>query len=216
MPQPHITLISTMSLDGRQDDESPQVLSNRLEENRIMESRAKVDAILTSAERIMQEDLGFPLKDARGPEPTIVVVDKNLDVPPEASLFKNRNRKVIIVTSKRAPQGRLRRIQEVRPDLAVLEMGENAINLEDMIWDLHRAGIRNMLLEADDTLNMRMLNIGLVDEIYLMVAPMVLGQPAKDLFDAKLDRRIDLQLEGILQYGDHVVLHYNVVRPFRR
>jgi len=209
-------MVSRASLDCRSDPENPELVSNRLEENRVQEMRAEVDAILTSAERIIQEDLGFPLKDPRGPEPAIVIVDKNADVPPEAAVFRNRNRKVILITSRKAHAGRIKRIQDIRPDLVVLVFGEAAVNLEDMLWDLHRAGLRNLLLEGDDALNMRMLNHNLVNEIYFMVAPMILGKPNTDLFEDQLERRINLRLEGILQYGDHVVLHYGVVHPRRQ
>lgn len=216
MPQPHIVMAMTASLDCRLDLENPQLLGNRLEDNRIMQMRAQADAILTSSERIMQEDLGFPLKDARGPEPAIVVVDRVAETPPEAAIFKNKSRKVILVTCKRASPNRVKKLQEVRPDLVIMELGENAVNLDDMVWDLHRSNIRNLILEGDDELNMRMLSHGLVDELYLMLAPTILGVPNPDLFSGKLDRRLDMQLDGILQYGDHVVLHYNVVKPFRR
>ena len=215
MAQPHVIMVSKASLDCRSDPENPDLVSNRLEENRVQELRATADAILTSAERIIQEDLGFPLKDPRGPEPAIVIVDKNADVPAEAAVFRNRNRKVMLVTSKKASQNRIKRIQDIRPDLVVLEFGEFTVNLEDMLWDLHRAGLRNLLLEGDDALNMRMLDHGLVNEIFFMVAPMILGKPNTDLFEDKLERRLNLRLEGILQYGDHVVLHYDVVHPKR-
>ncbi|MFH0863421.1 MAG: RibD family protein [Candidatus Altiarchaeota archaeon] len=208
-------MVTKSSLDCRVDQENPDLVSNRLEEDRVQGLRADVDAILTSSERIIQEDLGFPLKDPRGPEPAIVIVDKNADVPPEASVFRNRNRKVLLVTCKKAHAGRIKRIQDIRPDLVVLEFGEFAVNLEDMLWDLHRAGLRTLLLEGDDGLNMRMLDRGLVNEVYYMVAPMLLGKPNTDLFEDKLERRISLHLEGILQYGDHVVLHYGVVHPRR-
>jgi diaminohydroxyphosphoribosylaminopyrimidine deaminase / 5-amino-6-(5-phosphoribosylamino)uracil reductase len=215
MPQPHVILTSAGSLDCRMDAERPDLLSNRLEEYRIQELRAKVDAILTSAERIMQEDLGFPLKDPRGPEPTIVIVDKDVSVPPTAMVFKNRSRKVILVTCKKAHPNKIKRLQDARPDLAVMEFGEYAVNLEDMLWDLHRAGIHNLILEGDDSLNMQMLNHGLVDEMYFLVAPMLLGEPNVNMFAGKLERRMNLRLEGILQYGDHVVLHYDVVKQRR-
>jgi riboflavin-specific deaminase-like protein len=215
MPQPHVVMVASASLDCRTDPENPDLVSNRLEENRIQELRAGVDAILTSAERILQEDMGFPMKDPRGPEPAIVIVDKNADVPREAAVFKNRSRKVILVTSKKASPGRIQRLQDIRPDLVVMEFGELAVTLEDMLWDLHRAGLRTLLLEGDDGLNMRMLNHGLVDEMYFMVAPMVLGEPNTDMLAGKLEKRINLRLEGIIQYGDHVVLHYHIVKQHR-
>ncbi len=215
MPQPHVILTTTASVDGRTMPENPGLLSNRLEENRIQELRAKVDAVLTSAERIIQEDINFPIKDPRGPEPAIVVADKDGTTPPAAAVFKNRSRKVILVTSKRASKTKVQRLQDARPDLVVMELGEYAVNLEDMLWDLHRAGLRNILLEGDDAFNQRMLDHGLVDEVFVLVAPMVVGDGAPNVLGGKYDRRIDMQLEGILQYGDHVVLHYNVIRHRR-
>lgn len=214
MPQPYVILTTAASLDGRRDIEHPMLLYNRLEEYRVQELRGTVDAVITSAARMIKDDPEFPVKEFMG-LPAVVVVDKNIDTPHEARLFKNKSRKVILVTSKRSNKGRLKRIQEVKPDLAVMEFGEHAVNLEDMLWELHRAGIRRMLLEGDGGLNMRMLNHGIVDELYLLVSPVILGQPYLDVFEGKLDRNVGLQLEGILQYGDHVVLHYVTVKKHR-
>ncbi len=216
MPQPHVTLTSSASLDGRADPERPALLSNRLEEYRVQSLRGNSDAIVTSAAKVMRENPEFPVKDVLNGEPAVVVVDKNAETPPDAEVFKNHARKVVLVTSKKSSKARIKRIQEKRPDIEVLELGEFAVNLEDMLWELHRAGLRNLLMEGDIGLNMRMLDHGLVDEIYLMVAPVLLGEQYPAVFEGKLDRRTDLQLDGILQYGDHVVLHYMVASRGRR
>jgi hypothetical protein len=51
--------------------------------------------------------------------------------------------------------------------------------------------------------------------LYVMFAPVILGQPNMNVFEGKLERSVDMNLEGILQYGDNVVLHYHVVRHRR-
>jgi len=210
MPQPHVILTAMASLDGRTDSERPDRLSNRLEEYRIQELRGRVDAVLTSSARVMQENPEFPVKEVSGREPAIVVVDKEADTPPEAAFLKNQARKVILVTSRKANRNRVGRIQEKRPGMEVMSLGEYAVNLEDMLWELHRGGLRNVLLEGDADLDMRMLGHGLVNEVYLMVAPVLLGETQPAVFDGKLEKDIHLELDGILQYGDHVVLHYHV------
>ncbi|MBD3387610.1 MAG: hypothetical protein GF416_01050 [Candidatus Altiarchaeales archaeon] len=199
-----------MSLDGRLEPERPDTLHNRLEEYRVQELRGKVDAIVTSGARVSEENPEFPVKDSMGKEPAIVIVDKNAELPPESDVLKNQSRKMILVTSRKANRNRIKRIQEKRPDIEVMELGEFAVNLEDMLWELHRAGIRNLLLEGDVSLNMRMLDHNLVNEMYLLVAPLLLGEQEPSAFDGKLERKTHLQLEGILQFGDHVVLHYNI------
>jgi riboflavin-specific deaminase-like protein len=215
MPQPHVVLTSSSSLDCRVDRERPDLLSNRLEEYRIQELRGKVDAIITSYVRVIEQDPEFPVKDTLGKDPAIVIVDKNAETPPDAKILKNHRRKIILVVSKKAIKNRVKRITEKRPDIEVLELGEFAVNLEEMVWELHRAGLRRLHLEGDIGLNMRMLDHNLVNEIYLMLAPVLLGEAHTDIFNGKLDRRMDLTLEGILQYGDHIVLHYNVASKTR-
>ena len=76
---------------------------------------------------------------------------------------------------------------------------------------LHRRGISKVLLEGAGTLSRRMFNEGLVNELYITVAPLLIGEGI-NLFHGELDKHIDLDLEGILQYGDQVVLHYMVRR----
>jgi riboflavin-specific deaminase-like protein len=210
MPQPHVILTATCSLDGRTDYERPDKLSNRLEEYRIQELRGRVDAILTSSGRVLKDDPEFPVRDLTGSEPAVVIVDKDAELPPEAAVTKNQSRKIILVTSKKAHKNRIKRIQQKRPDIEVMNLGEYAVNLEDTLWELHRAGIHRIILEGDRSLNMRMLDHNLVNEVYLMMAPMLLGQNEVDVFDGKLEAPIHMELDGILQYGDHVVLHYRV------
>ncbi|MFH1055065.1 MAG: RibD family protein [Candidatus Altiarchaeota archaeon] len=208
MPQPYVILTAKASLDGRMDVEHPVFLFNRLEDYRVQELRGTVDAVLTSAARVAQDDPEFPAKDSTT-FPPVVIIDKGLETPAKARVLKNA-RKVILATCKSSNKFRLKPIQDVKPDVSVLEVGENAVNLEDLLWELHRAGMQKTLLEGDVALNMRMLGYGLVDELYVMVAPLMLGQTSVSVFDGKLERNIELQLDGILQYGDHVVLHYMV------
>lgn len=210
MPQPHVILTSTSSLDGRTDLERPDLLQNRLEEYRIQELRGEVDAIVTSTERIEAEGSEFPVKGTPKKEAAIVVVDKKAELSPEAAILKDMSKKVVLVTCRKVNKNRVKRISSKRPDIEVMELGEFAVNLEDMVWELHRQGLRRILLEGDIALNMRMLDHGLVNEVYVMVAPVLLGQQYATVFDGKLESQQHLQLEGILQYGDHVVLHYLV------
>ena len=214
MPQPYVILTTKASVDGRADTENPLLLYNRLEEYRIQGLRSAADAIITSAQRLIEEDPEFPVKESGG-FPAVVIVDKGIETPPGAKVLKNKSRKMILATCKTSNKSKIRRIQEERPDLMVMEFGEHAVNLEDMLWELHRADIRNTVLEGDSNLNMRMLGHGLVDEVYVMFAPVIVGQPNISVFEGKFERNIDMNLEGILQYGDNVVLHYHVIKHRR-
>lgn len=202
------------SLDGRYDIARPSMHSNRLNEYKIQELRGQVDAVLTSAERLMVSDEEFPVKDSKN-TPKIVVVDKLVELPPEASILKDESKRVMLVTCRKANQQRIKRLQTIKTDLMVQESGEHGINLEDMLWELSRADVKQVLLEGDSSLNSRMLGQKLVDEIYVLVAPVIMGEGYANAIDDRLDERCGLNLEGIIQYGEHVVLHYKVVDSFR-
>jgi riboflavin-specific deaminase-like protein len=216
MPQPHVTIATTTSLDGRTDPVDPKILSNRLEQERLAQLRTHSDAILTSAEHIMVENPQFILKESKNKPPAIVVVDKTGELPRDSNIIKSRGSKLILATCNKAASARIKRLQDARSDLIVWELGEYSVNLEDTIWELHRAGMTKILVEGDDALNMKLLNLNLVDQMYLLLAPMILGEGGKQKYSQTLDRRNELQLEGIIQYGDHLVLHYNVLKPFRK
>jgi len=208
MPRPYITLTIAQSADARYDVDRPDSLNNRLEEYRIQQVRGEVDAILTSAAKINQEDPEYPIRDLSGKEPTIVIVDKNAELNPKSTVLGNHSRKIRLVVSKKAQKNRVKKILDVRKDAEVLELGEYAVNLEDMLWELGREGIKRIHLEADPQTTMRFIDHQLVDEVYVMIAPLILGQDYADIYASKTEKQLHMELEGILQYGDHVVLHY--------
>ena len=185
------------------------LLSNRIEEERLSELRGTAQAIITSGERLAYEDIDFPSKNVRRP-PLIVIVDKTADIDPKAKVLKSHGR-VMLATCKKAHKSRLKRMEDAKKGLIVSEFGEHAVNLEDMVWELGKGGVERIIVEGDHSLNMRMLNHGLVDELYVLLAPVIMGTDYKPVWEGRLERRKGLQLEGIIQYGDHLVLHYVMV-----
>ncbi len=207
MARPYIILTSSASLDGRMDVARPDLVSTRLEEDRVAELRGQVDGIITSVEKLTESDPEFLVKDSRQSTP-IFIVDKNADSNPKSKVFQDHSRKVTLVSCKQVHKNRVSRIQDTKKNLVTMELGEHAVNLTEMLWEMHKSGIKKVLLEGDRNLNMRMLNHGLVDELYLLVAPLVVGGEYTPVFDGKLEERVPLSLDGIIQYGDHIVLHY--------
>jgi riboflavin-specific deaminase-like protein len=214
MSRPYVLLSTAASVDGMVDIARPTALSNRMQEYRVQELRGSVDAILTSAEKISVEDPLFPVKENQS-KPRIVVIDKLGEISTESKIMQDSSKKITIVTCKKAHPTRIARLQKARSDIAVMELGEHAVNLDDMFEELGRAGIKKILLEADYSVNMRLLNYGLVDEIYLLTAPIILGGEHTPVFDGKTDESIGLNLEGIIQYGDHLVIHYKIPKKYQ-
>ena len=209
MPKPHVILTMASSLDGRADPQRPMLVSNRLEDERLAELGSTVDAIVTSCERIECDPIKFMSKSVKRP-PIIVIVDKMAKTDPKSQILQSPAR-IMIATSKKAHKSRIKRLEDARKDIIINVFGEYTVNLEDLLWDLGRGGSKRILVEADHNLNMKLLNLDLVDELYVLLAPVIMGSDYCSSFEGQLERRKGLALEGLIQYGDHIVLHYGFV-----
>lgn len=207
--QPHVILNSAMSLDGRIGKKGQQIVfSNRIDNYRVHELRGSVDAVMVDVETIMKDNPSLSSPSGEKKPPVKVIVDKTCDVPLDSKVIEDDDN-VIVVVSSAAPKGRIERLMNVREGIEVLPSGRSTVNLENLLWTLYERGIGKVLLEGGSSLNRRMLDDGLVNEIYLTVAPTLIGEGIS-FFESKEKVKIELTLEGILQFGDQVVLHYLV------
>lgn len=106
------------------------------------------------------------------------------------------------------------KVRERLGDLADVHGLADSGDLEEMLDDLYRRGVRRLMVEGGGTIHTQFLqsDAGLVDEIQLAVAPFFLGDPAAPRFvgsGAFADgpgRR--MQLAELLPVGDVAVLRY--------
>jgi len=201
----YIIFNSAMSLDGRVGKKGEEIgFLNRLENYRIHKLRGSVDAIMLDVSSVISND---PEINVRGSskEPYRVVVDDKGEIPVDSKILKGEGRKIVVV-SKSAKRGNIRNLED--SGIEVITTGEYAVNLPELMDRLQRMGIDKVLVEGGGSLIRRLLNEGFINEIYITVSPVLIGEGAK-LFD-RLDKKVKLALDGITQYGDQVVLHYLV------
>ena len=188
-------------------DFNHEAFQDTLNKYRMLEMRSSVDAIITSAARVKDEDSDFKFDSIEAGKPRLVVVDKDASTPPNSKIFAKCG-KVTLVVSKNAPQGRIDRLRD-NCDIEVLRYGELAVSLKEIMDDLGNRKVEKVLVEADGKLNTRLLNNNLVDEVYLLTLPVFLKDGHR-CFYKKLKEEVRLQVDGIIQYGDQIVTHYLV------
>ena len=120
---------------------------------------------IRSAFASIRERLDMP------PTPPIAVVTESLDVP-EKLLGDPRT---IVLTSRRAPADRWERLRGL-VDVAVV--GEDGVDMDEVVTALVARGHRRILSEGGPTLFAGLLSRGLVDELCLTVSPTLLAGPA--------------------------------------
>ena len=172
--------------------------------------REAVDAVMAGTGTLAVERYGRMIKDpaARqrrldrglGPEPLAIVISRSGQIPYEIPLFAEPEARIVEFTGATAP-----RPVAAQRELVSLEPGE--VNLRAAMARLRSEfGVRTLLCEGGPTLFGALVAEGLVDELFLTVAPKLVGGDSNPAIltgpplpePARLELRSALEREGSL------------------
>ena len=229
--RPYVLLSVAMSVDGHIDGTGPArlVLSGRADLDRVDAERAASDAVMVGAGTIRRDDPRLLIRSAenraaraaRGlPEhPAGVTITASGDLDPAARFFDPRwcsgeaeegaapPERLVYCASPAvtAVRGRLGGLAEI------VDAGDPT-QLEAVLADLGRRGVRRLMVEGGAGLGTEFLTGGLVDELQLVIAPFFVGDPAAPRFAGPgryphgPDHR--MTLAEVRQLGEVVLLRY--------
>jgi 5-amino-6-(5-phosphoribosylamino)uracil reductase len=97
----------------------------------------------------------------------------------------------------------------------VVDAGD-PLDIDGVLADLHARGVARLMVEGGAQVHRSMIDAGLVDELQLVVAPLVVGDPAAPRFGGTAAgrrggataQRLDLHLVEARPMGDLVLLRY--------
>ncbi len=213
--RPFVFLNMVESADGRAAiDGRAQALGSEADTLLLTELRTIADAVLIGSGTLQAEGygrlVGNPERVARRaaaglpPTPTAVLLSLALDLPWSAGLFAAAGQPVLIYTSSDttppavAAELEVVRLEHLSPDAAMR--------------DLRARGVRALLCEGGPRLNRSLLAAGLVDELFLTLAPMLAGNAvAPRIVEGRdLDSPVGLALEWVLRHDDELYLRYRI------
>jgi riboflavin-specific deaminase-like protein len=198
-------------------------IGNRADQELFHALRTAVDAVLVGAGTIRAEHYGRlvraqaarELRRARGlaEEPLACIVTASLALPAdEIPLLEDPQARVAILTSSQASlaacAGEVRYVRCAR---------EGRLDLRAALVELRRAGVGTMLCEGGPHLNAQLLAEGLVDELFLSLAPkLAAGDAASEslriVSGAQLCPPVELELLAVLESEDQLLLRYRARR----
>ena len=177
--------------------------------------RARACAVLTGVGTILQDDPQLTVRDVDTTrQPLRVIVDRNADTPPKARVLGGGPS--LVVTAGARNNGWPASVETLAlPDSA------GRIDLTAMMRSLAGRGVNELHVEAGARLNGALIGDGLVDELLVYVAPSVLGDPARGMFElaaplTSLSARVPLEWQGILRIGADLRVIARIVRTASR
>jgi diaminohydroxyphosphoribosylaminopyrimidine deaminase/5-amino-6-(5-phosphoribosylamino)uracil reductase len=129
-------------------------------------------------------------------QPLRVIVDSRLETPPNARILEGGN---VLIAAAVGDAERARALREAGAEIVLLPNPAGKVDLAALMQALGRRGVNELLAEAGFKLNGSLLREGLVDELLLYLAPSLIGDAARGLFDLpgltdlSGQRRLDLQ-----------------------
>ncbi len=222
--QPRVLLNMACTADGRATigGRSGQI-GNRADRELFHALRTAVDAVLVGAGtvraehygRLVREDSARALRRARGlaGEPLACIISASLALPAdEIPLLADPAARVAILTPSPAS------IPECAADVQYVRCArEGQLDLPAALGELRRAGVRTMLCEGGPHLNAQLLAAGLVDELFLSLAPQLAGGDAASeslriVAGPVLDPPVGLALEAVFESEAQLLLRYRALR----
>ncbi|HET9699398.1 MAG TPA: bifunctional diaminohydroxyphosphoribosylaminopyrimidine deaminase/5-amino-6-(5-phosphoribosylamino)uracil reductase RibD, partial [Burkholderiales bacterium] len=142
--------------------------------------RAEACAVLTGIGTVRDDDPRLTVRGvATSRQPARVVVDSRLETPPDAKVLEGGALVFCAVGDGAASAVLAGRGAE----LVVLSDALGKVDLAAMMLELGRRGFNEVLVEAGYKLNGSLLAAGLVDELVIYLAPHLLGDGARGMFN---------------------------------
>ena len=205
MGSPYVRLKIASSLDGRTAMASGESkwITGAIARQDVQHWRAISGAVITGIQTVLVDDCELNVRELEGVDltsvvqPKRVVLDRQGQLPLSAKILKNPET-VMVMTPFR---------QELA-DLGVIQLAPQP--LSQLLQTLtQQYQIYDVLVEAGATLSTAFLQQGLVDEMISYVAPTLLGQSARAMFNAEFStmaEQLRFDLVDVTQLGQDICL----------
>ncbi len=184
--RPWVTLKLGASLDGRTAlaNGTSKWITGEKSRADVQRLRARASAIVTGSGTVIADDPMLTVRDPgfemRGRRPLRVVLDTELRTSPTAQVLSFAGSTLIFTRDADVPQAEALREAGARVE-NVAQVG-GSLDLQAVLERLAALECNEVLVEAGPTLAGAFMQAGLVDELVVYMAPVVLGHAARGLF----------------------------------
>ncbi len=218
--KPYVILNSAMTLDGKITTKTgSSEISGSDDLLRVHKLRKDLDSIMVGINTVIVDDPRLSVHKIpaeKSDNPLRVIIDSKARTPLNSRILNDEAPTLIAVTEK-ASYENIQALKDKAANVDVLIIGEDRVNLPTLMNELFQRGMRTLMLEGGSTLNYSMIQEGLVDEVRVCIAPMIIGGvKAKTLVGGEgvnyMNEACKLKLKKNYTLGKDLVLEYIVIK----
>lgn len=183
--RPFVAIKTGMSLDGKIATASGESMwiTNESSRGYVQILRGTYDAIMVGVNTVVQDNPRLTCRLPGGRQPLRIIIDSMARTPMNAKLFSiegaGHRPQTLICVSAKAPEDRVRALRAAGAEILVCpDSGfsvDTHIDLAKLMPVLGKREITSILLEGGGTINAAALDAGIVDKVYVFVAPKIIG-----------------------------------------
>lgn len=141
--------------------------------------RARSCAVLTGIGTVRDDNPRLTVREVETTrQPLKVVIDSRLETPPDAAVLDGGG--VLIAAAEDGERGEALRARGA--EIVLLPNAQGKVDLHDLLRELGRRGINEVLAEAGTRLNGSLLRENCVDELLIYQAPILIGDAGRGMF----------------------------------
>lgn len=185
MNRPFTFINIAMTADGKIDtfERKGAAISSKRDKQRVDELRAAADGILVGGRTLLDEAPKLTVKSealregrvgqGRSPNPVKIGVASVADIPLDSDFIQAGEARKVIFTTSRTSISQLESLRTLGVELFVNDSPR--VDLPKMMQTLKKIGVDHLMVEGGGTINFELMRLGLVDELFIYMAPMVFG-----------------------------------------
>ena len=214
-----VLINAAMTIDGKiATNRGDSTISSKQDLRRLHRLRSSVDAIIIGISTVIVDNPRLTVRWVKrcGTTPVRIIVDSTGRIPLDSKILKSASKinTIVAVTSKASDK----RIDKIKSTGAmVIVAGTRTVDLKELFYILKKMGFNKILVEGGGELNWSVLQLGIVNELMVTVAPRIVGgRTATTLVEGdgytKISEGIKMELIKISrQNNGEVILYYKLL-----
>lgn len=214
-----VLINAAMTIDGKiATNLGDSAISSKQDLRRLHRLRSSVDAIVIGISTVIVDNprLTVRLVKRYGITPVRIIIDSTGRIPLDSKILKSASKiNTIVAVTSRTSDKRIDKIKSA--GAMVIVAGARTVDLKELFCILKKMGFNKILVEGGGELNWSILQLGIVNELMVTVAPRIVGgRTATTLVEGDGYTRISESIKTELikisrQNNGEIMLYYKLV-----